>query len=134
MPRYLWPARPESGDDASARGNFSGAFRPSSDVRNHDGTIDEPRAVEPVAPMVIRSRRTRGPAPLDAPVGDPITGATNLWLPVGPSVVMNGQASELANNEDVKEFYLGTGGSENGGDRKSFKDVKSYRRRKRWLA
>ena len=45
-------------------------------------------------------------------------------------VVMDGIAKDLANNEDVKEFYLGMGG----GQRKSFKDVKSYKRRKRWLA
>ena len=45
-------------------------------------------------------------------------------------VVMDGAAVDLANNEDVKEFYLGVGG----GERKSFKDVKSYKRRKRWLA
>jgi branched-chain amino acid transport system ATP-binding protein len=45
-------------------------------------------------------------------------------------VVMNGPAAELASNEDVKEFYLGVGG----GERKSFRDVKSYKRRKRWLA
>ncbi len=45
-------------------------------------------------------------------------------------VVMDGVASDLASNEDVKEFYLGMGG----GERKSFKDVKSYKRRKRWLA
>ncbi|HEY8049082.1 MAG TPA: ABC transporter ATP-binding protein [Ramlibacter sp.] len=45
-------------------------------------------------------------------------------------VVMDGPAHELANNEDVKEFYLGVGGAE----RKSFRDVKSYKRRKRWLA
>ena len=45
-------------------------------------------------------------------------------------VVMDGAAGDLANNEDVKEFYLGVGG----GERKSFKDVKSYKRRKRWLA
>jgi len=45
-------------------------------------------------------------------------------------IVMDGPASDLANNEDVKEFYLGVGG----GERKSFKDGKSYRRRKRWLA
>ena len=44
--------------------------------------------------------------------------------------VMDGAASDLASNEDVKEFYLGVGG----GERKSFKDVKSYKRRKRWLA
>jgi branched-chain amino acid transport system ATP-binding protein len=44
-------------------------------------------------------------------------------------VVMDGEAASLAQNEDVKEFYLGfsTAG------RKSFRDVKSYRRRKRWL-
>jgi branched-chain amino acid transport system ATP-binding protein len=45
-------------------------------------------------------------------------------------VVMDGPAAELANNEDVKEFYLGVGGA----GRRSFRDVKSYRRRKRWLA
>ncbi|HMN56504.1 MAG TPA: ABC transporter ATP-binding protein [Ottowia sp.] len=45
-------------------------------------------------------------------------------------VVMDGKASDLASNEDVKEFYLGVGGTE----RKSFRDVKSYKRRKRWLA
>ena len=45
-------------------------------------------------------------------------------------VVMNGEAAELASNEDVKEFYLGV----SSGERKSFRDVKSYRRRKRWLA
>jgi len=45
-------------------------------------------------------------------------------------VVMDGAAGNLRENEDVKEFYLGMGGS----DRKSFRDVKSYKRRKRWLA
>ena len=45
-------------------------------------------------------------------------------------IVMDGPAATLADNEDVKEFYLGMGGSE----RKSFKDGKSYKRRKRWLA
>ena len=45
-------------------------------------------------------------------------------------VVMEGNAKELSENEDVKEFYLGL--STEG--RKSFRDVKHYRRRKRWLA
>jgi len=45
-------------------------------------------------------------------------------------IVMDGPAADLANNEDVKEFYLGVGG----GKRKSFREVKSYKRRKRWLA
>jgi branched-chain amino acid transport system ATP-binding protein len=45
-------------------------------------------------------------------------------------VVMDGEASALAANEDVKEFYLGMAE----GKRKSFRDVKHYKRRKRWLA
>jgi branched-chain amino acid transport system ATP-binding protein len=45
-------------------------------------------------------------------------------------VVMDGVASDLANNEDVKEFYLGLSTA----GRRSFRDVKHYRRRKRWLA
>lgn len=45
-------------------------------------------------------------------------------------VVMDGEASALAENEDVKEFYLGV----SAGERKSFRDTKSYRRRKRWLS
>jgi len=44
--------------------------------------------------------------------------------------VMDGAAAELSANEDVKEFYLGI----SSGGRRSFKDVKHYRRRKRWLA
>jgi len=45
-------------------------------------------------------------------------------------VVMEGDAEELRTNEDVKEFYLGLSTA----GRKSFKDVKHYRRRKRWLS
>ena len=45
-------------------------------------------------------------------------------------VVMDGEARGLAANEDVKEFYLGLSTA----GRKSFRDVKHYRRRKRWLA
>jgi branched-chain amino acid transport system ATP-binding protein len=45
-------------------------------------------------------------------------------------VMMEGAASELAENEDVKEFYLGIAGE----GRKSFKDFKHYKRRKRWLS
>jgi len=44
-------------------------------------------------------------------------------------VVLDGEGRELAQNEDVKEFYLGY----SSGGRRSFRDVKSYRRRKRWL-
>ena len=44
-------------------------------------------------------------------------------------IVMEGDAATLADNDDVKEFYLGI----SHGDKKSFKDVKHYRRRKVWL-
>lgn len=44
-------------------------------------------------------------------------------------IVMDGSSESLLNNEDVKEFYLGGGNEE----RKNFKNLKSYKRRKRWL-
>jgi len=44
-------------------------------------------------------------------------------------VVLDGDAAALRDNEDVKEFYLGL----SGGGRKSFRNIKSYKRRKRWL-
>ncbi len=56
--------------------------------------------------------------------------ATYGYILENGRVVMDGEAASLAENEDVKEFYLGI----SGGDKKSFRDVKHYRRRKRWLA
>ena len=47
-------------------------------------------------------------------------------------VVMDGEAKKLLGDEDVQEFYLGLHGEE--GERKSFRDVKHYKRRKRWLS
>ena len=47
-------------------------------------------------------------------------------------IVMDGVASKLLKDEDVREFYLGLHGE--GTERKSFKDVKHYKRRKRWLS
>ena len=47
-------------------------------------------------------------------------------------VVMDGEAQKLLGDEDVQEFYLGLHGE--GGERKSFRDVKHYKRRKRWLS
>ncbi len=48
----------------------------------------------------------------------------------GGRVVLEGTADELRTNEDVKEFYLGLGDA----GRRSYRDVKHYRRRKRWLS
>jgi branched-chain amino acid transport system ATP-binding protein len=55
--------------------------------------------------------------------------ATYGYILESGRVVMDGEAKELRENEDVREFYLGIGT-----DRRSFRDVKSYKRRKRWLA
>ena len=45
------------------------------------------------------------------------------------SIVLEGEAAQLRDNADIKEFYLGMAGDE----KRSFRDVKYYRRRKRWL-
>ena len=47
-------------------------------------------------------------------------------------IVMDGDAKKLLGDDDVKEFYLGLHGED--GEKKSFKDVKHYRRRKRWAS
>jgi branched-chain amino acid transport system ATP-binding protein len=46
-------------------------------------------------------------------------------------IVLDGEAKVLRENEDVKEFYLGLTGV---GQRRSYRNVKHYRRRKRWLS
>jgi len=46
-------------------------------------------------------------------------------------IVLDGSSEELRKNEDIKEFYLGLCLS---GERRSYKDVKHYKRRKRWVA
>src|SRR5271167_1111738 len=56
--------------------------------------------------------------------------ATSGYILENGRIVLDGEASALRANEDVKEFYLGAVGAE----RRSFRDVKHYKRRKRWLA
>lgn len=56
--------------------------------------------------------------------------ATYGYILESGRVVLDGEGQALRENEDVKEFYLGTGGE----GRRSFRDVKHYKRRKRWLA
>ena len=55
--------------------------------------------------------------------------ATYGYILESGRVVMDGAADRLRENDDVKEFYLGIAGD----DRKSFRNVKHYKRRKRWL-
>jgi branched-chain amino acid transport system ATP-binding protein len=54
--------------------------------------------------------------------------ATYGYVMESGKIVLDGTREQLMSNEDIKEFYLGSAG-----DRKSFKNIKSFRRRKRWL-
>ncbi|MHC5655882.1 ABC transporter ATP-binding protein [Stappia sp.] len=56
--------------------------------------------------------------------------ATYGYILESGRIVLDGEAKALRENEDVKEFYLGVGGE----GRRSFRNVKHYKRRKRWLA
>ncbi len=59
--------------------------------------------------------------------------ATTGYIMETGKIVMDGPAEKLLKDDDVKEFYLGLHGDGDGG-RKSFRDVKHYKRRKRWLS
>jgi branched-chain amino acid transport system ATP-binding protein len=56
--------------------------------------------------------------------------STYAYIMESGKIVLEGPSDELKKNPDVKEFYMGI---TQGGGRKSFKDVKSYKRRKRWM-
>ena len=56
--------------------------------------------------------------------------STYAYIMESGKIVLEGLSDELKNNPDVKEFYMGV---TQGGGRKSFKEVKSYKRRKRWM-
>ncbi len=56
--------------------------------------------------------------------------STYAYIMESGKIVLEGPSKELKHNPDVKEFYMGV---TQGGGRKSFKDVKSYKRRKRWM-
>lgn len=80
-----------------------------------------------------RDRRERGTSMLlveqNATVA--LAVAHSGYIMENGKIVIDGTAERLANDPDVREFYLGMGG---GGEAKSFKDIKHYKRRKRWLS
>ena len=57
-----------------------------------------------------------------------LNAADDAYIMENGKIVLDGSAKELMENEDVKEFYLG-----GDAERKSFKNIKSFKRRKRWL-
>ncbi len=91
-----------------------------------------PQLVEEIFQIVIRLNREEGVSFLLAEQNTNVAlkHATYGYILETGRVVLDGAAQALRENEDVKEFYLGIGGE----GRKSYRDVKHYKRRKRWLA
>ncbi len=91
-----------------------------------------PQLVEEIFEIVKRLNREQGVSVLLAEQNTnmALKYATYGYILENGRVVLDGEAQALRENEDVKEFYLGVAE----GKRKSFRDVKHYKRRKRWLA
>jgi branched-chain amino acid transport system ATP-binding protein len=91
-----------------------------------------PQLVEEIFEIVKRLNREQGVSVLLAEQNTnmALKYATYGYILENGRVVLDGEAKALRENEDVKEFYLGVAE----GKRRSFRDVKHYKRRKRWLA
>ena len=94
--------------------------------------VAQPQLVEQIFEIVRRLNEEQGVSLLVAEQNTNIAlrYAHYGYILESGRVVMDGPADKLRENSDVKEFYLGM--SESG--RRSFRDVRSYRRRKRWLS
>jgi len=92
-----------------------------------------PKLVEDIFTIIARINAERGTSMLlveqNATVA--LAVAHRGYIMENGKIVIDGSAERLANDPDVREFYLGMGG---GGEAKSFKDIKHYKRRKRWLS
>ncbi|WP_144778615.1 ABC transporter ATP-binding protein [Marinobacter maritimus] len=93
-----------------------------------------PQLVEEIFTIIARINREQGTAILlveqNAAVSLAI--ASYGYIMENGKIVIDGPADKLATNEDVQEFYLGVGGKE--GEARSYRDIKHYKRRKRWLS
>jgi len=91
-----------------------------------------PQIVEEIFSIVRRLNRDEGVSFLLAEQNTnmALANADYGYILENGRIVLDGKAEELRANEDVKEFYLGL----SAGGRRSYRDVKHYRRRKRWLA
>ncbi|MCK7544066.1 ABC transporter ATP-binding protein [Marinobacter bryozoorum] len=93
-----------------------------------------PLLVEEIFEIVARINREQGTAILlveqNAAVSLAI--ASYGYIMENGKIVIDGPADKLTDNEDVREFYLGVGGNE--GEARSYRDIKHYKRRKRWLS
>ena len=105
--------------------------RPSTMLLDEPSMDLAPTLVEEIFEIVQQLNQREGVSILLAEQNTNIAlrHATYGYILESGRVVMDGEAKELRENSDVKEFYLGM--SESG--RRSYRDVKHYRRRKRWL-
>jgi branched-chain amino acid transport system ATP-binding protein len=92
-----------------------------------------PMLVQEIFDIVSRLNREEGVAVLLAEqnAAMALRFAQYAYVMESGRIVLDGDARTISENEDVKEFYLGLSGV---GSRKSYRDVKHYRRRKRWLS
>jgi branched-chain amino acid transport system ATP-binding protein len=106
--------------------------RPSMMLLDEPSMGLAPQLVEEIFGIVVKLNREQGVSILLAEQNTnmALRHASYGYILENGRVVMEGDATTLMENEDVKEFYLGL---ESGG-RKSYRDIKHYRRRKRWLA
>jgi len=92
-----------------------------------------PKLVEDIFTIIARINAEQGVSMLlveqNATVA--LSVAHQGYIMENGKIVIDGSAERLASDPDVREFYLGMGG---GGEAKSFKDIKHYKRRKRWLS
>ncbi|MBO0987349.1 amino acid/amide ABC transporter ATP-binding protein 2 (HAAT family) [Delftia sp. 60] len=92
-----------------------------------------PKLVEDIFTIIARINAERGTSMLlveqNATVA--LAVAHSGYIMENGKIVIDGPAERLAQDADVREFYLGMGGS---GEAKSFRDLKHYKRRKRWLS
>jgi branched-chain amino acid transport system ATP-binding protein len=93
-----------------------------------------PRLVEQIRDLIVQINET-GTAVLlvEQNAAMALSIAEHGYVMETGKVVLDKPASELLADEDVREFYLGLGSSDDG-ERKSFRDIKHYKRRKRWLS
>ncbi len=106
--------------------------RPSTILLDEPSMGLAPQLVEQIFQIVVRLNKEQGVSFLLAEQNTNVAlrYADFGYILENGRVVLDGPAAELRENPDVKEFYLGM--SEQG--RKSFREVRSYRRRKRWLS
>ena len=92
-----------------------------------------PKLVEDIFGIIARINAERGTSMLlvEQNATLALAVAHSGYIMENGKIVIDGSAERLASDPDVREFYLGMGGS---GEARSFKDIKHYKRRKRWLS